>query len=115
MDSYEEFKTDPVSLSFVDLLDNIMNDIHFHHKNKIKRLKIKIITMLNSNAQHHNVPHRHIEKLSSTCDYNATADIFNYFSRYIKRDSPEVLRLIIEASGCSKARDLYENYFNICI
>lgn len=110
LDSFEAFETDSTSLSFIDLLDDIMDAIKIYCKDKIKILKIKINAMLNSESRSHNVPHRHIEKLSKHyCE--TTDDIFNYFSNYIKRESPAVLRIIVDASDCSKAKHLYEDYF----
>lgn len=107
----ERFETKQVSLSFNDLLDNIMDAVNVYYQCKIKTLKVRIIVMLNSEAQHHDVPPRHIEKLTKfKC--KTTHDIFQYFSGYIRRENPVVLRLIVEASGCRKAKDLYESYFN---
>ena len=109
--SIERFETDPVSLSFNDLLDNIMDAVNVYCQYKIERFKIKIIILLNSEAPKHDVPHRHIDKLSK-CKCSTTHDIFKYFSSYIRREKPAVLRIIVEASGCRKAKDLYDNYLN---
>lgn len=111
MDSCEELETDPDSYSFADLLDSIMDVMKINCKSRIKKLKIKIITMLNSNTRSHSVPRRYIKKLRKY-HCRTTDDIFVYFSNYIKRESPEVLRIIVNASGCSKARELYEDYFD---
>jgi len=109
LDSFEDFEVDPDSL-FTDLLDSIMDAIKVYCKNGVKKLKIKIITMLNSNP--HIVPHRHIEKLSEW-NCNTTDHIFEYFSSYIKKESPAVLRIIVDASGCKKALNIYEDYFKL--
>lgn len=112
MDSIERFETDQDSLSFTDpLIDNIMDAIKDHCPHGIKKLKTKIIVMLNSEAQYHDIPHRYIEKLSK-CKYSSTDDIFKYFSCYIKRKNPVVLRIIVDASGCKKAKDLYDSFLD---
>ena len=110
LDSFEDFEPDQGSLSFNDLLDSIMDAIKVYHSDSIKILKSKVIIMLNSNSQGHSVPPRYIEKLSRY-NCNNTDGIFEYFSRYIKKESPAVLRIIVDASDCKKARDLFENYF----
>lgn len=111
LDSFEDFGPDPESTSFIDLLDNIMEAVRVYCTNRITTLKTKIIVMLNSNSRDHSVPHRHIEKLSRSKKCNTTNSIFEYFSCYIKRENPAVLRIIVESSGCKKAIDLYKDYF----
>lgn len=111
MDDYEEFETDPTSLSFMDQVMNIRNAIKVYCRNNITKLKIKIVTMLNSNAKSHSVPHRRIKKLTSR-KCNSVDKIFDYFSCYIKRENPTVLRIMVDASGCSKAKNLYDDYFS---
>ena len=111
MNIIERFETDSVSLSFTDALENIMKVIGDYCQHRIKRLKIKIIAMLNSEARYHDVPYQYIEKLSKhKC--SSTDDIFSYFSRYIKRENPAVLSIIVAASGCKKAKDLYDSYYD---
>ena len=110
LDSFEDFEPAADSLSFTNLLHSIMDAIKVYCKNGVNRLKFKIITMLNSNAQGHNVLHRDIKKLSkSKC--NTTDGIFKYFSCYIRKESPGVLGMIVYASGCKKAKELYDGYF----
>ena len=109
--SYEDFEPDPDSLSFRDQCDDIMDAIKDYYKESgITRLKAKIIMMLNSNTEGHTIPRRYVEKLSK-CKCKTTDSIFEYFSPYIKKDNPAVLRIIVEASGCKKAKDLCENHF----
>ena len=111
MNNIERFETDPVSSSFTDALENIMNVIEDYCQHRIKRLKIKIIAMLNSEAWYHDVPYQYIEDLSE-CKCSSTDEIFSYFSYYIKRENPVVLRIIVAASGCKKAKDLYDSYYD---
>ena len=109
LDSFEDFEPDT---SFADLLDSIKEAVEVHCTDRITRLKIKVISMLNSNSRDHSVPPRYIRKLSrSKCKCDTTDSIFDYFSCYIKREDPVVLRIIVESSGCKKAIDLYEDYF----
>ena len=87
-----------------------MDAIKVYYKNGVNRLKTKIIVMLNSNP--HIVPHRKIKKLSKW-NCNTTDKIFEYFSSYVKKESPEVLRIMVDASGCKKALNLYKDYFRL--
>ena len=106
--TYERFDSNPDVGKFTDLLNSISDAIADRYDSQIKKLITKVNAMLNS--ENHNVPRHVIHKLGgSQC--KDTDELFHILSPYIKPNTVEVLGIIVKASGCKKAINLYEDSF----
>jgi len=106
--TYERFDSNPDVGKFTDLLNSISDVIADRYDSQIKKLIAKVNVTLNS--ENHNVPHHVIRKLGGG-QCKDTDELFRILSPYIKPDSVEVLGIIVKASGCKKAINLYEDSF----
>jgi len=105
--TYEQFDSNPEVAKFTEQLNRIINTIADRYDSQIRRLITKVNVMLNS--ENHNVPRRVICELGRR-QCKDTYELFHILSPYIKPNSLEVLKIIVKASGCEKAINLYEEF-----